>query len=274
MKKKKARPRAAFCPRRWRTSSSNTSSAHVAQLRTMNKQSSGTLNVEYWRERLTAVRQRLCARAGAEAAHRGAARRARCGRQRPARRLRQPQKVDQQALGESGLTAAFAARAAARILRSRPRLATSRARNRRCEFRRFAARASRTRRCAASGIVHARKLVSSIMPGDCHVHSIFTTHARAAPARERDPRQPHRDVQHLRRRADHERRRLGSAGKPQSDSTARDNPSRLAAARIAKTAIEGRRGKARAATAGKDHKTEGSGGFDNGLYGTGAGNNK
>jgi hypothetical protein len=32
--------------------------------------------------------------------------------------------------------------------------------------------------------------------------------------------------------------------------------------------------KGRAATAGKDRKSEGSGGFNNGLYGTGAGSNK
>jgi hypothetical protein len=30
----------------------------------------------------------------------------------------------------------------------------------------------------------------------------------------------------------------------------------------------------RGKTAGKDHKTQGAGGFDNGLYGTGAGSNK
>ena len=33
-------------------------------------------------------------------------------------------------------------------------------------------------------------------------------------------------------------------------------------------------GKNSGATAGKDHKTEGAGGFNNGLYGTGAGSNK
>ncbi|QIE29569.1 hypothetical protein SBC2_76450 (plasmid) [Caballeronia sp. SBC2] len=33
-------------------------------------------------------------------------------------------------------------------------------------------------------------------------------------------------------------------------------------------------GNARGATAGKEHKTEGAGGFNNGLYGTGAGSNK
>lgn len=33
-------------------------------------------------------------------------------------------------------------------------------------------------------------------------------------------------------------------------------------------------GKNRGATAGKGHKTEGAGGFNNGLYGTGAGSNK
>lgn len=33
-------------------------------------------------------------------------------------------------------------------------------------------------------------------------------------------------------------------------------------------------GKNRGATAGKGHKSEGAGGFNNGLYGTGAGSNK
>ena len=33
-------------------------------------------------------------------------------------------------------------------------------------------------------------------------------------------------------------------------------------------------GNGRGATAGKGHKTEGAGGFNNGLYGTGAGSNK
>jgi len=33
-------------------------------------------------------------------------------------------------------------------------------------------------------------------------------------------------------------------------------------------------GNARGATAGKEYKTEGAGGFNNGLYGTGAGSNK
>ncbi|TCK37911.1 hypothetical protein B0G84_3209 [Paraburkholderia sp. BL8N3] len=33
-------------------------------------------------------------------------------------------------------------------------------------------------------------------------------------------------------------------------------------------------GKSRGATAGKGHKTEGAGGFSDGLYGTGAGSNK
>ncbi len=33
-------------------------------------------------------------------------------------------------------------------------------------------------------------------------------------------------------------------------------------------------GNARGATAGKEHKTDGAGGFNNGLYGTGAGSNK
>jgi hypothetical protein len=33
-------------------------------------------------------------------------------------------------------------------------------------------------------------------------------------------------------------------------------------------------GKNRGVTAGKGHKTEGAGGFNNGLYGTGAGSNK
>lgn len=58
-----------------------------------------------------------------------------------------------------------------------------------------------------------------------------------------------------------------------SDSTSRANPSGTTVhesnAPQSKDA-----GKSRGATAGKDHKTEGAGGFGNGLYGTGAGNNK
>ena len=37
---------------------------------------------------------------------------------------------------------------------------------------------------------------------------------------------------------------------------------------------DGSSGKPRGKTAGQDHKTTGAGGFDNGLYGTGAGSNK
>ncbi|SAK72891.1 hypothetical protein AWB76_04604 [Caballeronia temeraria] len=59
----------------------------------------------------------------------------------------------------------------------------------------------------------------------------------------------------------------------QSDSTSRANPSGSALVESqkpqSKDAAQGR-----AATAGKDHKPDGSGGFNNGLYGTGAGNNK
>ncbi|KND55929.1 hypothetical protein BPUN_1588 [Candidatus Paraburkholderia kirkii] len=59
----------------------------------------------------------------------------------------------------------------------------------------------------------------------------------------------------------------------QSDSTSRADPSGAAVHESqrpqSKDAARGR-----AATAGKDHKADGSGGFENGLYGTGAGNNK
>ncbi|SAK88696.1 beta-xylosidase [Caballeronia ptereochthonis] len=59
----------------------------------------------------------------------------------------------------------------------------------------------------------------------------------------------------------------------QSDSTSRADPSGVAMHESqrpqSKDAARGR-----APSAGKDHKPEGSGGFDNGLYGTGAGNNK
>jgi hypothetical protein len=37
---------------------------------------------------------------------------------------------------------------------------------------------------------------------------------------------------------------------------------------------DGASGNARGKTAGQGHKTQGAGGFDNGLYGTGAGSNK
>ena len=59
----------------------------------------------------------------------------------------------------------------------------------------------------------------------------------------------------------------------QSDSTSRADPSGTTMHESqkpqSKDAAQGR-----GAAAGKDHKPEGSGGFDNGLYGTGAGNNK
>ncbi|WP_277185800.1 beta-xylosidase [Caballeronia sp. BR00000012568055] len=59
-----------------------------------------------------------------------------------------------------------------------------------------------------------------------------------------------------------------------SDSTQRANPSgntvhESNAPQSKDAAQPPHRGKA-----SKDHKTEGAGGFDNGLYGTGAGNNK
>ncbi|MFM0325093.1 beta-xylosidase [Caballeronia glebae] len=59
----------------------------------------------------------------------------------------------------------------------------------------------------------------------------------------------------------------------QSDSSSRDNPSGSPLVESqkpqSKDAAQGR-----AATADKNHKPEGSSGFGNGLYGTGAGNNK
>ena len=59
----------------------------------------------------------------------------------------------------------------------------------------------------------------------------------------------------------------------QSDSTQRADPSgspmHESQKPQSKDAAQGR-----AATAGKDHKPDGSGGFNNGLYGTGAGSNK
>jgi hypothetical protein len=59
----------------------------------------------------------------------------------------------------------------------------------------------------------------------------------------------------------------------QSDSTSRADPSGTtlheSQAPQSKDAAKGR-----SATAGKNHQPEGSGGFNNGLYGTGAGNNK
>lgn len=59
----------------------------------------------------------------------------------------------------------------------------------------------------------------------------------------------------------------------QSDSTSRADPSGATMHESqkpqSKDAAQGR-----GASAGKDHKPEGSSGFENGLYGTGAGNNK
>ncbi|MFM0516747.1 MULTISPECIES: beta-xylosidase [Caballeronia] len=65
----------------------------------------------------------------------------------------------------------------------------------------------------------------------------------------------------------------GSQDNRQSDSTSSAAPSGTAMHESQKPQSKDA-AKGRSATAGKDHKTEGSGGFDNGLYGTGAGNNK
>ncbi|SPB13104.1 hypothetical protein NOV72_00404 [Caballeronia novacaledonica] len=68
----------------------------------------------------------------------------------------------------------------------------------------------------------------------------------------------------------------GGAGREnsrQSDSTSRADPSGAAMHESQKPQSKDA-AKGRAATAGKNHKPEGSGGFNNGLYGTGAGNNK
>jgi len=65
----------------------------------------------------------------------------------------------------------------------------------------------------------------------------------------------------------------GNQDNRQSDSTSSAAPSGTAMHESqklqSKDAVKGR-----AATAGKDRKSEGSGGFNNGLYGTGAGSNK
>ncbi|KIG03660.1 hypothetical protein [Caballeronia concitans] len=59
-----------------------------------------------------------------------------------------------------------------------------------------------------------------------------------------------------------------------SDSTGRANPSGTMVHESQKPQSKDAAGAARGPTVGKDHKTEGAGGFNNGLYGTGAGNNK
>jgi len=59
-----------------------------------------------------------------------------------------------------------------------------------------------------------------------------------------------------------------------SDSTARANPSGVVVHESQKPQSKDAAGKSRGATVGKEHKTDGAGGFNNGLYGTGAGNNK
>ncbi|WP_244817129.1 beta-xylosidase [Caballeronia sp. Lep1P3] len=59
-----------------------------------------------------------------------------------------------------------------------------------------------------------------------------------------------------------------------SDSTARANPSGVTMVESQKPQSKDAAGKARGPTVGKEHKTDGAGGFNNGLYGTGAGNNK
>ncbi|MDR5739639.1 MULTISPECIES: beta-xylosidase [unclassified Caballeronia] len=59
-----------------------------------------------------------------------------------------------------------------------------------------------------------------------------------------------------------------------SDSTGRANPSGTVVHESQRPQSKDAAGKARGATVGKEHKTDGAGGFNNGLYGTGAGNNK
>jgi hypothetical protein len=58
-----------------------------------------------------------------------------------------------------------------------------------------------------------------------------------------------------------------------SDSTQRANPSGNTVVESQKPQSKDAAGGARGPTAGKDKNTEGAGGFNNGLYGTGAGNN-
>ncbi|WP_250514969.1 beta-xylosidase [Caballeronia sp. INDeC2] len=65
----------------------------------------------------------------------------------------------------------------------------------------------------------------------------------------------------------------GSQDNRQSDSTSSAAPSGTAVHESQKPQSKDA-AKGRSATAGKNNKPEGSGGFDNGLYGTGAGNNK
>jgi hypothetical protein len=59
-----------------------------------------------------------------------------------------------------------------------------------------------------------------------------------------------------------------------SDSTTRANPSGVAVHETQKPQSKDAAGKSRGPTVGKEHSTNGAGGFNNGLYGTGAGNNK
>ncbi|WP_244828401.1 beta-xylosidase [Caballeronia sp. TF1N1] len=59
-----------------------------------------------------------------------------------------------------------------------------------------------------------------------------------------------------------------------SDSTSRANPAGVTVHESQKPQSKDAAGAARGPSAGKDHKTDGAGGFNNGLYGTGAGNNK
>ncbi|MDR5857295.1 beta-xylosidase [Caballeronia sp. LZ062] len=59
-----------------------------------------------------------------------------------------------------------------------------------------------------------------------------------------------------------------------SDSTSRANPSGVAVHETQKQQSKDSAGKSRGPTVGKEHSTNGAGGFNNGLYGTGAGNNK
>ena len=69
----------------------------------------------------------------------------------------------------------------------------------------------------------------------------------------------------------------GSAGRQeqrQSDSSARNEPSSGAPMQESQKPQSKDAAQGRAATAGKNQKSDGNTGFSNGLYGTGAGNNK
>jgi hypothetical protein len=78
MKKKKSETKGSLLPSALADVELQHIERALAQLRTMKHQPSGTLNVDYWR-------QRLCARACSKAAGRSAAHRARFRRQRAAR---------------------------------------------------------------------------------------------------------------------------------------------------------------------------------------------